>query len=84
MLQVDPIQSYLNLKFGIPPVLKAESSGIRIFKDKNDPCMLNDKTRQTKAFAYFSETYLNSFNQRLFLKFLKFTRIAKILFVNTG
>ncbi len=27
MLQVDPIQSYLNLKIGLPPVLKAGSSG---------------------------------------------------------
>jgi hypothetical protein len=26
MLQVDPIQSYLNLKMGLPPVLKAGSS----------------------------------------------------------
>jgi hypothetical protein len=29
MLQVDPIQSYLNLKIGLPPVLKAGSSGIK-------------------------------------------------------
>ena len=29
MLQVDPIQSYLNLKIGLPPVLKAGSSGKR-------------------------------------------------------
>jgi hypothetical protein len=28
MLQVDPIQSYLNLKIGLPRVLKAGSSGI--------------------------------------------------------
>ncbi len=28
MEQVDPIQSYLNLKIGLPRVLKAESSGI--------------------------------------------------------
>jgi hypothetical protein len=28
MLQVDPIQSYLNLKIGLPPILKAGSSGI--------------------------------------------------------
>ena len=28
MLQVGPIQSYLNLKIGLPPVLKAVSSGI--------------------------------------------------------
>jgi hypothetical protein len=28
MLQVDPIQSYLNLKIGLPSVLKAGSSGI--------------------------------------------------------
>jgi hypothetical protein len=27
MLQVDPIQSYLSLKIGLPPVLKAGSSG---------------------------------------------------------
>ena len=27
MLQVDQIQSYLNLKFGLPPALKAGSSG---------------------------------------------------------
>jgi hypothetical protein len=27
MVQVDPIQSYLNLKIGLPPVLKAGSSG---------------------------------------------------------
>ncbi len=27
MLQVDPIKSYLNLKTGLPPVLKAGSSG---------------------------------------------------------
>jgi hypothetical protein len=27
MLQVDPVQSYLNLKIGLPPVLKAGSSG---------------------------------------------------------
>ncbi len=26
-LQVDPVQSYLNLKIGLPPVLKAGSSG---------------------------------------------------------
>jgi hypothetical protein len=31
MLQVDPIQSYLNLKIGLPPVLKAGSSGERIY-----------------------------------------------------
>ncbi len=31
MLQVDPVQSYLNLKIGLPlPVLKARSSGIII------------------------------------------------------
>jgi hypothetical protein len=37
MLQVDPKQSYLNLKIGLPPVLKAGSSGkflFRFFKDK--------------------------------------------------
>ncbi len=28
MLKVDPIQSYLNLKIGLPPVLKAGSSGM--------------------------------------------------------
>jgi hypothetical protein len=28
MTQVDPIPSYLNLKIGLPPVLKAGSSGI--------------------------------------------------------
>jgi hypothetical protein len=28
MLQVDPIQSYLNFKIGLPLVLKAGSSGI--------------------------------------------------------
>ncbi len=28
MLQVDPIQNYLNLQIGLPPVLKAGSSGI--------------------------------------------------------
>jgi hypothetical protein len=28
MEQVDPVQSYLNLKSGLPPVLKAGSSGI--------------------------------------------------------
>jgi len=27
MVQVDPMQSYLNLKIGLPPVLKAGSSG---------------------------------------------------------
>jgi hypothetical protein len=27
MVQVNPIQSYLNLKIGLPPVLKAGSSG---------------------------------------------------------
>jgi len=27
MVQVDPLQSYLNLKIGLPPVLKAGSSG---------------------------------------------------------
>ena len=32
MVQVDPIQSYLNLKIGLPPVLKAGSSGIYVFK----------------------------------------------------
>ena len=30
MLQVDPVQSYLNLKIGLPPVLKAGSSGTSI------------------------------------------------------
>jgi len=32
MLQVDPIQSYLNLKIGLPPVLKAGSSGNSLMK----------------------------------------------------
>ncbi len=32
MLQVDPVQSYLNLKIGLPPVLKAGSSGIKIWE----------------------------------------------------
>jgi hypothetical protein len=33
MLQVDPVQSYLNLKIGLPPVLKAGSSGsLKIIK----------------------------------------------------
>jgi hypothetical protein len=31
MLQVDPIQSNLNLKIGLPPVLKAGSSGSLYF-----------------------------------------------------
>ena len=30
MLQVDPIQSYLNLKIGLHPVLKAGSSAIML------------------------------------------------------
>ncbi len=34
MLQVDPIQSFLNLKIGLPPVLKAGSSGIYNIKVK--------------------------------------------------
>jgi len=38
MKQVDPIQSYLNLKIGLPPVLKAGSSGI--FKVNKYPCYL--------------------------------------------
>jgi len=29
MLQVDPIKSCLNLKIGLPPVLKVGASGIR-------------------------------------------------------
>ncbi len=29
MLQVDPIKSYLNLKNGLPPVLKVGASGMR-------------------------------------------------------
>jgi len=29
MLQVDTIQRFLNLKIGLPPVLKAGSSGIQ-------------------------------------------------------
>ncbi len=32
MLQNDPIQSYLNLKIGLPPVLKAGSSGSSEFE----------------------------------------------------
>jgi len=28
MVQVDPIKRYLNLKIGLPPVLKAGSSGM--------------------------------------------------------
>jgi hypothetical protein len=36
MLQVDPIQSYLNLKIGLPPVLKAGSSGKILHKLKSD------------------------------------------------
>jgi hypothetical protein len=35
MLQVDPIQSYLNLKIGLPPVLKAGSSGMYVLNEKN-------------------------------------------------
>jgi hypothetical protein len=35
MLQVDPIQSFLHLKIGLPlPVLKAESSGSTNFEIK--------------------------------------------------
>jgi hypothetical protein len=33
MLQVNPIQSYLNLKIGLPLVLKAETSGIFVIND---------------------------------------------------
>ena len=33
MLLVDPIQSYFNLKIGLPPVLKAGSSSILVIKD---------------------------------------------------
>ncbi len=35
MLQIDPIQSYLNLAIGLSPVLKAWSSGIFIFHIKH-------------------------------------------------
>ena len=35
LLKVDPIQSYLLLKMGLPPVLKAGSSGIRKKIKKN-------------------------------------------------
>jgi hypothetical protein len=34
MIQVGPIQSYLNLKIGLPPVLKAGSSGMFMGKKK--------------------------------------------------
>ena len=33
MLQVDPIQSYMRLKIGLPPVLKAGSSGTSFSHD---------------------------------------------------
>ncbi len=35
MVQIDPIQSYLSLKIGLPPILKAGSSCIFIFHIKH-------------------------------------------------
>jgi len=35
MLQVDPIQIYLQLKIGLPPILRVESSGIMLFKEND-------------------------------------------------
>ena len=40
MLQVDPIQSFLNLKIGLPPVLKAGSSGIGFWLASSDNSLL--------------------------------------------
>jgi hypothetical protein len=49
MLQVDTIQSYLNLKIGLPPVLKAGSSG-KIFRQSRKKFNLFQKGKETHFF----------------------------------
>jgi hypothetical protein len=55
MLQVDPIQSYLILKIGPPPVLKAGSSGI----------YLNKKAKLVTNSVYTKESKSQNFKKTI-------------------
>ena len=61
MLQVDPIQSYLNLKIGLPPVLKAGSSGKRkafTLRLRFSQCLFDSETITFKI-GDFSQIFLD-------------------------
>jgi hypothetical protein len=52
MVQVDPIQSYLNLKIGLPTVLKAGSSGIYLNFKSETKCE-KPKTKKLKSNHFY-------------------------------
>jgi hypothetical protein len=75
MVKVDSIQSYLNLKIGLPPVLKAGSSGI--YEMCNIRNIHNGSLNFFNLNYYFRSKKLESIKKEKMRKFNYLSRISK-------